>query len=101
MAVFHAFRSATMRTMGLTRGRLGPHYQHLSITRPRFRRGLARFQQRQTERCVEPMPAFDRAHISDAAQDLGEYRTFLRALQVGQVVTLPLEANERARGVVR
>lgn len=47
------------------------------------------------------MPAFERAEITDTADDLSDYKSFLRSLQVGQVVTLPLTADKSSRGVVR
>lgn len=47
------------------------------------------------------MPKSERAEIASSIQDLTEYRNFLKRLAVGQVVTLPLAADEKPRGVVR
>jgi hypothetical protein len=47
------------------------------------------------------MPNFAQAKISSQTDDLSEYRTFLRSLKVGQVVTLPLEEGETTRKVMR
>jgi hypothetical protein len=47
------------------------------------------------------MPDFDRAEISTGATDLTPYTGFLRKLQVGQSVTLPLEEGESTRRVMR
>jgi hypothetical protein len=47
------------------------------------------------------MPDFARAAISTSSQDLGPYTTFLRRLDVGQVVNLPLEDGESPRRVMR
>src|SRR5690349_13001651 len=47
------------------------------------------------------MPDFSRAQVSEGAQDLTQYKTFLKKLAVGQVVTLPLEQGESSRAVVR
>lgn len=47
------------------------------------------------------MPAFHRAQIATSTADLTEYLTFLRPLKVGQSVTLPLEAGDTSRQVMR
>ena len=47
------------------------------------------------------MPDFTRAKVSEDTQDLTAYRTFLKRLQVGQAVTLPLEPGETTRKVMR
>src|SRR5262245_14287593 len=47
------------------------------------------------------MPDFARAAISTSSQDLSPYNTFLRKLEVGQVVNLPLEEGESPRRVMR
>jgi hypothetical protein len=47
------------------------------------------------------MPDFAKATIADTSQDLSGYTAFLRKLEIGQVVTLPLEPGERSRAVVR
>ena len=47
------------------------------------------------------MPNFARAEISTTAEDLTNYKSFLRKLTVGQVVTLPLEGGETSRKVMR
>ncbi len=47
------------------------------------------------------MPAFARAQIDTTAEDLQDYRSFLRQLRTGQEVTLPLEAGETSRAVMR
>jgi hypothetical protein len=47
------------------------------------------------------MPDFTRAEISNTTTDLTTYVTFLKKLSRGQTVTLPLEAGERPRTVMR
>jgi len=47
------------------------------------------------------MPDFARAAITTSSQDLSPYTTFLRRLDVGQVVNLPLEDGESPRRVMR
>ncbi|MGH2369103.1 MAG: hypothetical protein ACRDI2_12975 [Chloroflexota bacterium] len=47
------------------------------------------------------MPNFARAEISNTSEDLSQYRTFLKKLNVGQTVTLPLEVGETSRKVMR
>jgi hypothetical protein len=47
------------------------------------------------------MPNFTQAQITSAAEDMSAYRTFVRSLKVGQVVTLPLEEGESTRRVMR
>jgi hypothetical protein len=47
------------------------------------------------------MPDFARAAITTSSQDLSSYTTFLRKLEVGQVVNLPLEDGETPRRVMR
>jgi hypothetical protein len=47
------------------------------------------------------MPNFARAEISTTTEDLTSYKTFLKRLTVGQVVTLPLEQGETSRRVMR
>lgn len=47
------------------------------------------------------MPDFARAQITTSAADLSAYTSFLRTLQVGQVVILPLEEGETSRQVMR
>lgn len=47
------------------------------------------------------MPDFTRAVIATTTADLSAYTDFLRQLQAGQVVTLPLEAGETPRQVMR
>jgi hypothetical protein len=47
------------------------------------------------------MPDFARAEIATSTEDLSAYRTFLRKLEVGQVVSLPLQPGESTRRVMR
>ena len=47
------------------------------------------------------MPDFAKADLSTESQDLTAYRTFLKRLTVGQIVTLPLEDGETSRRVMR
>ena len=47
------------------------------------------------------MPDFARAEIATTTEDLTSYKSFLRKLAVGQVVTLPLEQGETSRRVMR
>lgn len=47
------------------------------------------------------MPNFSRAEITSTAEDLTSYKNFLKKLALGQVVTLPLEAGETTRKVMR
>src|SRR5262245_56751429 len=47
------------------------------------------------------MPKFAQAEISNTGEDLASYKTFLRKLTVGQVVTLPLESGETSRKLMR
>jgi hypothetical protein len=47
------------------------------------------------------MPKFAQAEISTVSEDLSGYKTFLKRLAVGQVVTLPLEKGETSRKVMR
>lgn len=47
------------------------------------------------------MPDFTKAEISTTSQDLSGYKSFLKRLEVGQTVTLPLEPGEGSRSVVR
>ncbi len=47
------------------------------------------------------MPDFTRAEISNTTTDLTAYVTFLKKLSRGQTVTLPLEAGEPTRTVMR
>jgi hypothetical protein len=47
------------------------------------------------------MPDFTRAEITTGVQDLTAYTGFLRKLQVGQAVSLPLEEGESGRRVMR
>jgi hypothetical protein len=47
------------------------------------------------------MPNFARAEIFNTTDDLSDYKNFLKKLNVGQVVTLPLETGETSRKVMR
>lgn len=47
------------------------------------------------------MPKFAQAEIATTTEDLSGYKTFLKKLTVGQVVTLPLEEGETSRKVMR
>jgi hypothetical protein len=47
------------------------------------------------------MPDFTRAEITTGVQDLTAYTGFLRKLQAGQAVSLPLEEGESGRRVMR
>ena len=47
------------------------------------------------------MPDVSRAEITSSATDLTPYTAFLKKLSQGQVVTLPLEAGESSRAVMR
>src|SRR5688500_18168456 len=47
------------------------------------------------------MPKFAQAEIATTTEDLTGYKTFLKKLSVGQVVTLPLEEGETSRKVMR
>lgn len=48
------------------------------------------------------MPDFSKARVSTGRdEELSEYRTFLKRLQIGQVVTLPLSPGESTRAVMR
>ncbi len=48
------------------------------------------------------MPDFSKAQVSIGRdEDLSEYRTFLKRLEVGLVVTLPLKPGESTRAVMR
>ncbi|MBI3972466.1 MAG: hypothetical protein HY332_14390 [Chloroflexi bacterium] len=47
------------------------------------------------------MPDFARAEITTTTEDLTSYKNFLRKLEIGQVVTLPLEEGETTRKVMR
>ena len=47
------------------------------------------------------MPDFARAQVTETAEDLSAYLTFLRRFTAGQVVTLPLEDGESSRVVMR
>lgn len=48
------------------------------------------------------MPNFARAEVTEgSAENLAEYRAFLKKLSVGQVVNLPLEQGETTRKVMR
>ena len=47
------------------------------------------------------MPDFAKAEISTTSQDLSGYKTFLKRLEIGQTVSLPLEAGESSRSVMR
>jgi hypothetical protein len=47
------------------------------------------------------MPKFAQAEITTTTEDLSGYKTFLKRLAVGQVVTLPLEEGETSRRVMR
>src|SRR4029453_3432220 len=47
------------------------------------------------------MPDFTSAEITTGTQDLTAYTGFLRKLQVGQAVSLPLEEGESGRRVMR
>jgi hypothetical protein len=47
------------------------------------------------------MPRFAQAEISTPTDDLTEYKTFLKKLSVGQVVSLPLDSGESTRRVMR
>ena len=47
------------------------------------------------------MPDFSKAEVSDESTDLTTYRAFLERLTVGQTVSLPLEAGESSRKVMR
>jgi len=47
------------------------------------------------------MPDFGKAEIATGSQDLTAYRTFLKKLEVGQTVTLPLEEGDTSRKVMR
>jgi hypothetical protein len=47
------------------------------------------------------MPKFAQAEISTTGEDLSGYKTFLKKLAVGQVVSLPLEEGETSRKVMR
>jgi hypothetical protein len=47
------------------------------------------------------MPKFAQAEITTTTEDLSGYKTFLKKLTVGQVVTLPLDDGETSRKVMR
>jgi hypothetical protein len=47
------------------------------------------------------VPDFARATIAEHAEDLSEYIAFLRRLEPGQEVRLPLEQGESSRSVAR
>jgi hypothetical protein len=47
------------------------------------------------------MPDFANAEIANETTDLTAYRTFLKRLEIGQTVTLPLEEGETTRKVMR
>lgn len=47
------------------------------------------------------MPKFAQAEITTTTEDLTGYKTFLKKLAIGQVVTLPLEDGETSRKVMR
>ena len=47
------------------------------------------------------MPKFAQAEIATTTEDLTGYKTFLKKLAIGQVVTLPLEAGDTSRKVMR
>src|SRR5688500_621535 len=47
------------------------------------------------------MPKFAQAEITTTTEDLTGYKSFLKKLSVGQVVTLPLEVGETSRKVMR
>jgi hypothetical protein len=47
------------------------------------------------------MPDFTNAEVSNTSTDLTPYLAFLKRLEVGQVVTLPLEQGESPRRVMR
>ncbi len=47
------------------------------------------------------MPDFTKAEVSNETTDLTPYRTFLKRVEVGQSVTLPLENGETSRKVMR
>lgn len=47
------------------------------------------------------MPDFTRAEISNTTEDLTSYKNFLKRLNVGQTVSLPLESGETSRKVMR
>jgi hypothetical protein len=47
------------------------------------------------------MPDFTKAEVANTAADLSAYLAFLKRLEVGQVVTLPLEQGESTRKVMR
>ena len=47
------------------------------------------------------MPKFAQAEITTTTEDLTGYKNFLKKLSVGQVITLPLEAGETSRKVMR
>jgi hypothetical protein len=47
------------------------------------------------------MPKFAQAEITTTSEDLSGYKTFLKRLAVGQVVSLPLEEGETSRKVMR
>ena len=47
------------------------------------------------------MPKFAQAEITTTTEDLTGYKTFLKKLTIGQVVTLPLEEGETSRKVMR
>jgi hypothetical protein len=47
------------------------------------------------------MPDFTSAEITTGTQNLTAYTSFLRKLQVGQAVSLPLEEGESTRRVMR
>jgi spermidine synthase len=47
------------------------------------------------------MPDFANAEVSNETTDLTAYRTFLKRLEMGQTVTLPLQEGETTRTVMR
>jgi hypothetical protein len=47
------------------------------------------------------MPDFSRAEIATTSADLSAYTSFLRKVQVGQTITLPLDPGETPRTVMR
>ena len=47
------------------------------------------------------MPKFAQAEIATTTEDLSTYKTFLKKLSIGQVVTLPLDVGETSRKVMR
>lgn len=73
-----------------------PSFCYILLTLPY--NGSARAQELPGE---PSMPDFAKAEVSNETTDLTPYRTFLKHLEVGQAVTLPLEQGETTRKVMR